>query len=57
MHNLSRRSVLAGGALAAAFGLAKPLAFIAPAAAETPLEPTIGFYKYKVGVDRGHRRL
>jgi len=35
--------------MAAAFGLAKPLALIADAHAEAPVEPTAGFYKYKVG--------
>ncbi len=33
----------------AALGLGKPLEFVPPAFAETPLEPTVGFYKYKVG--------
>ena len=49
MLNMSRRRVLASTAAAAAFGLTKPLTLIGPALAETPLEPTIGFYKYKVG--------
>lgn len=50
MFTTSRRGVLAGGALAGAFfGLAKPLRFIGDARAETPLEPTVGFYRYKVG--------
>src|ERR1700733_4822651 len=49
MLNLSRRSVLASATLAAAFGLSKPLTTIGPAFAATPLEPTVGHYKYKVG--------
>ena len=49
MFNMSRRGVLVSAAMAAAFGLAKPLALIADAHAEAPVEPTAGFYKYKVG--------
>jgi glyoxylase-like metal-dependent hydrolase (beta-lactamase superfamily II) len=50
MFNMSRRSVLASAAAAAAFGMyGKKLAFVPPAYAETPLEPAVGFYKYKVG--------
>ena len=49
MLNISRRGVLMAAAAAAAFGLNKPLAFIAPAHAEKPIEPTTGFYKYKIG--------
>ena len=49
MFNMTRRGVLASGALAAAWGLTKPLSFVGEARAETPLEPTVGFYKYKVG--------
>jgi glyoxylase-like metal-dependent hydrolase (beta-lactamase superfamily II) len=49
MWSLSRRDVLASATLAAAFGLSKPLTFVAPAYAEAPLEPTVGHYKYKVG--------
>jgi glyoxylase-like metal-dependent hydrolase (beta-lactamase superfamily II) len=49
MLNTSRRGVLAGAAVAAAFGLTRPLAFVTEAYAQTPQEPTIGFYKYKVG--------
>jgi glyoxylase-like metal-dependent hydrolase (beta-lactamase superfamily II) len=49
MLNMSRRGLLASAALGAAFGLSGKLAFINPAHAETPLEPTTGFYKYKVG--------
>ena len=57
MFNLSRRGVLVSAAMAAAFGLAKPLALIADAHAETPVEPSTGFYKYKVGIDRSDGRL
>src|SRR5271156_5320434 len=49
MLNMSRRRVLASSAAAVAFGLNRPLEWVAPAFAETPLEPTTGFYKYKVG--------
>jgi glyoxylase-like metal-dependent hydrolase (beta-lactamase superfamily II) len=49
MLTLSRRSVLASATLAAAFGLSKPLTILRPAFAATPLEPTVGHYKYKVG--------
>src|ERR1700761_4612887 len=50
MFTMSRRGLLASAAVAAAFGLNnEKLAFVDPALAETPLEPTIGFYKYKVG--------
>jgi glyoxylase-like metal-dependent hydrolase (beta-lactamase superfamily II) len=49
MFNMSRRGVLASAAMAAAFGLAKPLALIADAHAEPSVEPATGFYKYKVG--------
>lgn len=49
MINLSRRSVVTSAAVAAAFGLTKPLAVFQSAYAETPLEPTTGFYKYKIG--------
>jgi glyoxylase-like metal-dependent hydrolase (beta-lactamase superfamily II) len=45
----SRRSVLTGAAAAAAFGLATRLEFVLPARAEQPVEPTVGFYRYKVG--------
>jgi glyoxylase-like metal-dependent hydrolase (beta-lactamase superfamily II) len=47
--SMSRRSLLTSAAVAAAFGLSTKLAFVSPAHAETPLEPTTGFYKYKVG--------
>ena len=40
---------MASAAMAAAFGLNKKLAFVSEAHAETQLEPTIGFSKYKVG--------
>src|ERR1700684_1651710 len=46
---VSRRGLLASAAVTAAFGLNKRLTFVSPAHAETPLEPTTGFYKYKVG--------
>jgi glyoxylase-like metal-dependent hydrolase (beta-lactamase superfamily II) len=46
---LTRRSLLAGSAAAAAFGLAGSLEFVAPAKADAPVEPTVGFYRYKVG--------
>jgi glyoxylase-like metal-dependent hydrolase (beta-lactamase superfamily II) len=50
MLTMSRRGLLASAAVAAAFGLNnRKLAFVHPAYAETPLEPTTGFYKYKVG--------
>ena len=49
MLTMSRRGLLASAALSAAFGLSTKLAFVNPAHAETPLEPTTGFYKYKVG--------
>jgi glyoxylase-like metal-dependent hydrolase (beta-lactamase superfamily II) len=48
MLNMSRRNVLASAAATAAAVLSKPLTFT-QAHAETPLEPTVGFYKYKVG--------
>jgi glyoxylase-like metal-dependent hydrolase (beta-lactamase superfamily II) len=50
MLTMSRRQALgSAAALAAAFGLNRGLSLITSAHAETPLEPTIGFYKYKVG--------
>ncbi|MEP6827677.1 MAG: MBL fold metallo-hydrolase [Aestuariivirga sp.] len=49
MINLTRRNALVSAAAAAAFGLSKPLAFVVPANADIQLEPTTGFYKYKVG--------
>src|SRR6202161_84514 len=49
MLTMSRRGLLASAAVTAAFGLNTKLAFVNPAHAETPLEPTTGFYKYKVG--------
>jgi len=48
MLNMSRRNVLASAAATAAAVLSKPLTFT-QAHAETALEPTVGFYKYKVG--------
>ncbi|MBY5364083.1 MBL fold metallo-hydrolase [Rhizobium leguminosarum] len=49
MFTMSRRAVLGSAAAAAAFGLSSKLEFVMPAFAATPLEPTVGFYKYKVG--------
>jgi glyoxylase-like metal-dependent hydrolase (beta-lactamase superfamily II) len=50
MLNMSRRGLLASAAVAAAFGFDnRKLAFINPAHAETPLEPTNGVFKYRVG--------
>src|SRR6202051_1924138 len=49
MRIMSRRRVLASAAVGAAFGLNRRLELFGPAHAETPLEPTTGFYKYKVG--------
>jgi hypothetical protein len=49
MLAVSRRGLLASAAATAAFGLNKKLTFVSPAHAETPLEPTTGVYKYKVG--------
>lgn len=49
MTHLSRRDALVAGSLAAAFGLAKPLDWIAPAQAQTIPDPAVGFRRYKVG--------
>ncbi|QJP13354.1 MBL fold metallo-hydrolase [Starkeya sp. ORNL1] len=49
MFIMSRRTVLGAATAMAALGLGKPLEFVPPAFAETPLEPTVGFYRYKVG--------
>jgi glyoxylase-like metal-dependent hydrolase (beta-lactamase superfamily II) len=49
MLNMSRRRVLASAAVGAAFGLNRRLELFGAAFAETPLEPTTGFYRYKVG--------
>ena len=49
MLDVSRRALMASAAMAAAFGLNKTLAFVNPAHAQTQLEPTVGFSKYKVG--------
>lgn len=49
MIHLSRRDAIVAGSLAAAFGLNKPLAFIAPAQAQTTPDPAVGFHRYKVG--------
>ncbi|MEK1896376.1 MAG: MBL fold metallo-hydrolase [Rhizobium sp.] len=46
---MSRRTVLGTAAAAAAFGLSSKLEFMAPALAETSLEPAVGFYRYKIG--------
>ena len=57
MLTVSRRGLLASAAITAAFGLNKKLALFSPAHAETPLEPTNGVYKYKVGSIEVHGRL
>ena len=57
MFNMTRRTLLGTAAAATAFGLAGTLEFIPHAFAATPVEPTVGFYRYKVGIDRGHRHL
>ena len=49
MMELSRRSVVSSIALAAEFGLSRPLSFIGPAAAQKTPAPAGGFAKYKVG--------
>jgi glyoxylase-like metal-dependent hydrolase (beta-lactamase superfamily II) len=49
MFTMSRRAVLGSAAAAAAFGLSSKLEFVMPAFAATPLEPTVGHYRYKVG--------
>lgn len=49
MFTMSRRAVLGSAAATAAFGLSSKLEFVMPALAATPLEPTVGFYRYKVG--------
>ena len=53
MSIMPRRSVLASAGVAAGFaaalGLSKRLELVDLANAETPLEPTVGFYKYRVG--------
>ena len=48
MLNLTRRGLVVSAAAAAAFGLQKPLRIVSPASA-APLEPSTGFYRYKVG--------
>jgi glyoxylase-like metal-dependent hydrolase (beta-lactamase superfamily II) len=48
MLTVSRRGLMASAVFTATFGH-KVLVFPNPAHAETPLEPTIGFYNYKVG--------
>ncbi|TPI79977.1 MBL fold metallo-hydrolase [Mesorhizobium sp. B2-8-9] len=49
MFNMTRRMVLGSAAAAAAFGIAGKLEFAPAAYAEIPVEPLVGFYKYKVG--------
>jgi glyoxylase-like metal-dependent hydrolase (beta-lactamase superfamily II) len=49
MFDISRRGVLATAAVGAAFGLDRKLAFFPAAHAETPVEPSNGVYRYKVG--------
>src|SRR5689334_317340 len=49
MQTLSRRHFLASTAFAAALGLDKRIAFLGSAHAQTTLEPSPGFHKYKVG--------
>ncbi|TKB10920.1 MAG: MBL fold metallo-hydrolase [Mesorhizobium sp.] len=49
MFNMTRRMVLGSAAAAAAFGIAGRLEFAPAAHAETPVEPLVGFHKYKVG--------
>ncbi|WP_271899135.1 MBL fold metallo-hydrolase [Candidatus Phyllobacterium onerii] len=49
MFDMTRRTVLASGLAAAAFGLAGKLEFVLPASAGAQIEPTIGFHKYTVG--------
>ncbi|TIQ31714.1 MAG: MBL fold metallo-hydrolase [Mesorhizobium sp.] len=49
MFDMTRRMVLGSAAAAAAFGIAGRLEFVPAAHAETPVEPLVGFYKYKVG--------
>ena len=48
MLNMSRRGVLASAAASATIVLSNSVTFN-KAHAETPLEPTVGFYRYKVG--------
>jgi glyoxylase-like metal-dependent hydrolase (beta-lactamase superfamily II) len=47
MLMLSRRHALTSAALGVAFGVAKPLRIMPAIAA--PLEPTVGYYRFKVG--------
>jgi glyoxylase-like metal-dependent hydrolase (beta-lactamase superfamily II) len=49
MFTMTRRKVLGSAVAAAAFGLAGKLEFATPAFAETPVEPAVGYYRYKVG--------
>ena len=48
MLNMSRRGLLASAALGAAFGLSRKVAPLHRSGA-SPVEPTVGFYKYTVG--------
>jgi glyoxylase-like metal-dependent hydrolase (beta-lactamase superfamily II) len=48
MVTLSRRAACAALGAAAAFGLNRPLRFV-PAAGAMPVEPTVGFHRFKVG--------
>jgi glyoxylase-like metal-dependent hydrolase (beta-lactamase superfamily II) len=49
MIDISRRNLIVGAALAAALGLDKPVALVAPVHAQTTPDPVPGFYRYKVG--------
>jgi glyoxylase-like metal-dependent hydrolase (beta-lactamase superfamily II) len=49
MFTMTRRTVLGTAAAGAAFGLASKLEFVSPVFAETPDEPSVGFYRYRVG--------
>ncbi|OWV92566.1 MBL fold metallo-hydrolase [Rhizobium sp. R693] len=49
MFTMTRRTVLGTATTGAAFGLASKLQFVWPAFAETADEPTVGFYRYRVG--------
>ena len=49
MLNVSRRELVIGAALAAAFGINPRLVLIAPAEAQPAPGPGMGFHRYKVG--------
>ena len=49
MLDLSRRDVIVGAALAAAFGINSRLAIVAPALAQPAPGPGMGFHRYTVG--------